>query len=49
MQTYIVESDEYETLLAEFSIPTPNGGEFNFALTRSLTEAEVEEAILSGQ
>ena len=49
LQTYIVESDTYEPLLTEFSIPTSNGNEFNFALTRSLTESELEEAILTGK
>ncbi|MGK7909425.1 MAG: alpha/beta hydrolase [Synechococcus sp.] len=43
--THIGETNEYEPYLTEFSIPSRNGGHFNFALTRSLTEAEIEEAI----
>ena len=49
LQTYIVESEEYAPYLTEFLLPSPEGGDFNFALTRSLTEAEIEEAVQSGQ
>ncbi|MGK7910182.1 MAG: alpha/beta hydrolase, partial [Synechococcus sp.] len=41
MQTYLAENEEYRPYLTEFSISTPDGGEFNFALTTSLTEAEL--------
>ena len=43
MQTYLAETDEYRPYLTEFSISTPDGGDFNFALTTSLTEAELAE------
>ena len=47
--THIGETNEYEPYLTEFSIPSRDGGHFNFALTRSLTEAEIEEAIGSSR
>ena len=43
MQTYIVETDEYQPYLTEFLLSTPDGADFNFALTTSLTEAELAE------
>ena len=49
MHTYVTESEEYAPYLTEFLLPSSDGGDFKFALTRSLTKDEIEEAIRSGQ
>ena len=43
MQTFIAESDSYRPYLTEFLLPSRNGGEFNYALTTSLTDNELSE------
>ena len=47
--THIGGTDEYEPYLSEFSIPAGDDSPFNFSLTRSLTQAEIEEAIRASQ
>ena len=44
MQTHIGDTDEYQPYLTEFSLLSQDGGDFNFALTTSLTEDELAEA-----
>lgn len=42
--TYIADTDEYAPYLTEFLLTEVGGGEFSFAMTRSLAEEEIQAA-----
>ena len=49
LTTYLTDETAYEPYLTEFLLPSRDGEAFNYALTGTLTESDIEDALYSGE